>query len=398
MSRRVAVLGLIGLLAFVLLWDEQPTSAPLLSEPTAAPTLPPTAAPASPTPALPDTATSLPLITHVIQAGDTPFRIAQQYGVPVDALMRANGITDPTRLRVGDVLVITDNPALAAVLPTLVAALPPPVNASPTPDRSILEPLPLAQTAINGVPFDQIVSLPEGVQQHIRAIYAQGQALGNNPRAFSKLGDSTIEYPYFLARFDEGPYNLGTYAYLQPVINYFSGSFARQSVAIRRGLHTWSVLDPMWSPKPACQPGEHMLACEFRLNRPSLLFIRLGSNDAGIPDRTTENFEDIVRYAIDNGVIPIIGTKADRHEGASDINNTIMRQVAAEYQIPLMDYDRVAQTVPGRGLDQDSVHMTTFYAHDYTQPVAFQRGHGLHNLTALVTLDLIWRALNADGG
>ncbi len=30
--------------------------------------------------------------------------------------------------------------------------------------------------------------------------------------------------------------------------------------------------------------------------------------------------------------------------------------------------------------------MTTFYAHDYTLPEAFQRGHSAHNLTALIVL------------
>ena len=73
-----------------------------------------------------------------------------------------------------------------------------------------------------------------------------------------------------------------------------------------------------------------------------------------------------------------------------------MRRVAADYQIPLMDFDQVALTIPGRGLTTDNVHMTTFYAHDYRQPEAFQRGHGLHNLTALVTLDLLWRVIR-DG-
>lgn len=253
------------------------------------------------------------------------------------------------------------------------------------------QPLPFGPTTINGVTYDAFVSLPGDVQQRIREIYAYGQSIGNNPRAFSKLGDSTIEYPHFLARFDEGEYNLGDYAYLQPVIDYYAGSFGHRSIAIRRGLHTWSVLDPMWAGGP-CNPGENMLACEIRVHRPSILFIRLGSNDAGVPQSTERNFREIVDFVISSGVIPVIGTKADRHEG-SNINNDIMRRVAAEYHVPLMDFDQVALTLPGRGLGGDSVHMTTFYAHDYRQPEAFQRGHSLHNLTALVTLDLIWRVL-----
>ena len=237
--------------------------------------------------------------------------------------------------------------------------------------------------------------MPPNVRQHVHAIFAQGQALGNNPRAFSRLGDSTIEHPYFLARFDTGPYNLGGYAYLQQVIDYYAGSFNYAGVAVRRGLHTWSVLDSMWAPKPTCGPGEHMLACEFRIHRPSVLFIRLGSNDVGIPDSTTRNFREIVEFTINSGVIPILGTKADRHDGPNNTNNNIIRQVAADYAVPLWDYDLIAGTIPGRGLDIDGVHMTTFFAHDYTSPVALTRGHGVHNLTALMALDTIWRELNS---
>ena len=89
-------------------------------------------------------------------------------------------------------------------------------------------------------------------------------------------------------------------------------------------------------------------------------------------------------------MIPIIGTKADRGEG-NDENNNILRQIAADYDLLLWDYDIVAGSLPGRGLDVDNVHMTTFYAHDYTLPEAFQRGHAMHNLTALMVLDTIWK-------
>ncbi|NTU62474.1 MAG: hypothetical protein HGB05_03525 [Chloroflexi bacterium] len=54
---------------------------------------------------------------------------------------------------------------------------------------------------------------------------------------------------------------------------------------------------------------------------------------------------------------------------------------------------RVSETLPGRGLGPDGVHMTGFYQHDYTLPQAFQRGHGMQNLTALIVLDKIWRVL-----
>ncbi len=137
-----------------------------------------------------------------------------------------------------------------------------------------------------------------------------------------------------------------------------------------------------------CTANETVIACEYRLHNPSIALIRLGANDVGAPTLYDENMRQIVQFSIDNGVIPVLGTKADRHE-ASNQNNDILRQIAADYQIPLWEFDPVAATLPGRGLDVDGVHMNTFYAHDYTQPEAFQRGHAMNNLTALMVLDAI---------
>jgi LysM repeat protein len=48
---------------------------------------------------------------HVVEGGDTLNRIAQRYGVTVEAIMQANGFTDRNRiLRIGERLVIPDAP------------------------------------------------------------------------------------------------------------------------------------------------------------------------------------------------------------------------------------------------------------------------------------------------
>lgn len=245
---------------------------------------------------------------------------------------------------------------------------------------------------INGISIDALVMIPDAAT--IRTIYAAGQALGRDPHSFSKVGDSTIENPHFMTRFDQpGSYNLGPYGYLQPMIDFYQGSFGRQGMAVHRGLHTWSVLDPMWADPLNCLPGENMLVCEIRQHNPSVVFIRLGSNDVGIPDSVDRNLRQIVELCIENGVIPIMGTKADRHEGQGNVNNNIIRQIAADYQVPLWDFDLVAGTLPGRGMANDGVHLTTFYAHDYTLAEAFTRGYPVHNLTALIILDRVWRTV-----
>ncbi len=346
---------------------------------------------------------------HTVQNGETLYRIAQTYGITTEALAAANQLADPSLVYVGQTLHIpqSESQSIAIVVPTTEA--PPPTEPAPLPTETLNLPAPtlLPPTTIpatvtypplpgvlNGVPVEAFVILPDAVRENIREIYARGQALGQNPHAFTKVGDSIIEHPYFLGRFDGQEYNLGEFGDLQQVITYFNGSFGRPSVAVRRGLHSWSVLDPMWADKSLCQPGESVMACELRLSRASIVFIRLGTNDVGIPNEFDKNMREIVEFAITSGVIPVLGTKADRYEG-SDINNTILRQITADYQVPLWDFDLIAQTIPGKGLEVDGIHLTTYYAHDYTSPEAYRRGHGVHNLSALLMLDRIWREVTS---
>lgn len=359
--------------------------------------------PITPPPALLTPAPTLLLpsptpISHIVQAGEELLDIARRYGVTAAAIVALNNLGNMDHLIPGQPLTIpalptpvqptptvTPNPAFAGAIRTAVDN--PADVAAPA-----VTALPAGPLAVSGVPVDLFMPLSTEVRQHVREIYAQGQALGNNPRAFAKIGDSTIANPFFLAAFDTGPYTLGDYAYLQPVIDYFAGSYARESVAVRVGLHSWSVFDPQWSDPAVCAPGETVIACEFRLHRPSFVLIRLGSNDAGVPELFEDNMRQIIAVALDSGVIPILGTKADRHEDPNNANNDMLRRIAAEYQIPLWDFDLIAGTIPGRGLDVDQVHMTFFAAHDYTSPLAFQHGHSVHNLTALIVLDRVWRA------
>ena len=261
-------------------------------------------------------------------------------------------------------------------------------NATPTPT-------PPPPDNVNGIKLDQFVIMPPAVQANVKQIFAKGQQLGNNARHFSKVGDSIIEQPHYMVRFDTPYYNLGQYAYLQDVLNNYRGSYGRDSLSVRRGLHSWSWNNPTWADKD--QPDEGPVACEYRVNKPSVSFIVLGSNDVGVPGYFRQSMEDLVQYTIDQGVIPIIVTKADRHEGNSNINNTILKETAAKFNVPLLDFDAVAGTMPNRGVDpQDGTHLTFYYAHDYTQPVAFTKGHAVHDLTSVIMLDKLWRLLGLN--
>lgn len=257
-------------------------------------------------------------------------------------------------------------------------------TAAPPPDR------------VNDLPIAAFVVMDSAVIEHMREIFAHGRSLGRSPQAFSKAGDSTIESPYFLGRFDSSPYNLGAYKYLHDVIDHFKGSFGRKSLAVRVGQHSWTLLNPAWADKKACEANESPLACEFRVNNPSVVLLRLGANDAGVPKLFDKKMREVVEYAIEQGVIPVLSTKPDRRAGTEQIN-AIVRQIAADNKIPVWDFAKVAETLPGRGLGPDGVHLTGFYQHDYTLPQAFQLGHGAQNLTALIMVDEIWRVLEQPG-
>lgn len=248
---------------------------------------------------------------------------------------------------------------------------------------------------INGVPNESIFVMSAAARRRVLEIFAAGQELGRNPRAFSKVGDSTIQLPYFLGRFDGDDYALGDYAYLQDTIDYYAGSFARDGQAVRKGFHSWTVFNPTWADKAACEPNEGPLPCEFRVHNPAVLLIRLGANDVIPAGAFEKDLRAILDYSIENGVIPVLGTKPDRNEG-SDQNNAVIRKLADEYTLPLWDFDALADTLPDRGLGSDKVHLTSFPPHDYTQPQAFERGHPVHNLSALITLDKIRRVTTGE--
>lgn len=280
---------------------------------------------------------------------------------------------------------------------TPTTTLSPTVKNTPTTPPELLTPTGVAGTFkagyLNGIPEEEIIVMTPEVIANVQAIYARGQLLGRNGQAFSKLGDSLIATPSFLTQFDTGNYDLGPYADLQPAIDFFAGSFERYGVALRPGLHAWGVFDPLWANKDWCQANEDLLACEIRLNNPSVLLILLGTNDAGNPPGFDYNMRKVIDYTIEKGIVPVIVTKADRFEGPDNVNNEILRQIAADYQVPLWDFDLVAGTLPNRGLADDQVHLSVFPENDYNLPAAYQTGHGIHNLTGLMMLEEIRQAI-----
>ncbi|MBN1286990.1 MAG: SH3 domain-containing protein [Anaerolineae bacterium] len=223
-----------------------------------------------------------------------------------------------------------------------------------------------------------------------REIYLSGLAMGRNPRAFSKFGDCNSRTVFFLSQFDRGQYNLGPYQHLQPTIDHFAGSFARESMTVWGGGTSWMVFDSLWANTAYCGPDETPVACEFRLHNPGFAVIGFGTKEMGHTQLFTESLRALVEYAINAGVVPILSTKADSLEGEGQYNNDIIRQVAAEYGVPLLEWGKIAAALPGDGLWEDGHHLGWFPPY-YNDSRAYYTGHSARNLAVLITLDAVWR-------
>ena len=314
-------------------------------------------------------ATEKPLFRHTIRDGETLTDIAERYAVPVAAIIAANELENPDLLLAGQQLII------------------PGVEADPE-----VQPMgpPQAPAQLGGLPLNEIVVIPPEYGGRLASIYLAGSLDGRNPRAYSKLGDSTIENPHFMAPFGGDLYDLGPYAYLQPTVDYYAGSHQRQGAAVQRGLNSYGLFSPIWADPEFCEEGEGPLECELRLHQPSVVLVYLGSNDLEDPAGFEANLGRAVEILIEAGVIPILGTKAASGAEMRALNE-IVRRTAQEYQLPLWDFARLAETLPNHGLREDGIHLTYFVPPDLSAPEGLESGYGLLNLSALMALESLRR-------
>lgn len=306
-----------------------------------------------------------------------------------------------------------DSPAIQATLPpsatpppaagrgdtaTETPALPAGASATPedtsTPTSASHTPAALATLTALAQSDDAWKSLPivPVVSSRVVEIYQLGLSLGNDPQAFSKIGDCGSTPAWFLGDFDRGPkyYRLGEHEYLMPVIEAFQGSYGRTSLAAKAGFNASSVLTPLWANPAECSSNETPLACEVRQQRPMFAFITLGSNDIWRPEVFEPQMREIIETLLEDGVVPIVSTKADDLEGDGSLNATLAR-LAVEYEIPLWNYWLAVQSLPNQGLQEDGVHIT-WAPNRFDDAQAMEKGWPVRNLTALQVLDVVWRA------
>src|SRR3990170_5401191 len=101
------IVSAVTIILVMAIWGR--VSAP--AEPTATPTLDALALIARAVPTATATIPPSPTpVTYTVEPGDTLFSIALELEIPVEALMAANGLTDPGKLAVGQVLLESVSP------------------------------------------------------------------------------------------------------------------------------------------------------------------------------------------------------------------------------------------------------------------------------------------------
>lgn len=290
-------------------------------------------------------------------------------------------------------------PVLGADAPVSAPGASAPVEAAPV-EAAPVESAPASQDII------------ANITPTARQIFERGLALGNRANVFSKVGDSITFDTHFLNPIGWGQYQLRGYASLQPVIDHFmsgaartSNSFANTSVAVNGGWTTNEILAP--SNAEPCLPGESRLVCEYRVNKPALALIMIGTNDVALMDANTyrSNLNTIVQTSIDMGVIPVISTLPRRsgYDASITAFNQVIEETAAAYGIPLWRYGAAMESLPSWGLSPDGIHPSfppgthpeDFPAAADFTPDNLTYGYTLRNLTALQVLDAVWRGVMA---
>jgi hypothetical protein len=256
----------------------------------------------------------------------------------------------------------------------LEPTIPPTLTPTPLPEALTLDPLKWKTWPVIPV-----------VTKHAREIYLLGQSLGNDPHSFSVFGDCQSEPNVFMGIYETDPAEkVALPPDLQQTVSWFRGSFTRTSPTVRGGTSTGALLWPQWHEnKFTCTIYESPLQCELRIHKPSFVIIQVGTH---YENRNEGYMRTILDQLIKAGVVPILATKADDRE-LDDHVNSQYAQLAVELNLPFWNFWAAVDGLPNRGLytRSDATYQGDLYLTD--------QAAGFHRLSALQTLDAVWRAV-----
>ena len=219
--------------------------------------------------------------------------------------------------------------------------------------------------------------------ENIREIYQKGLTLGNDPNAFSIFGDCQSRPEEFFGVFETDPLLVESLSLeLRETVEHFNGSFNRESPTSQDGTTPGALLWDQWHRGQfGCTFAETPVDCELRIHRPSFVIIQIGTH---FESRNTEYLRKIITQLINEGVVPILATKADNRE-LDDRVNRDMAMLADEFNLPLWNFWASLEDLPNRGLyvmdgreEQGAVYLN-------------EEAQEIHRMTGLEALNIIWR-------
>lgn len=181
------------------------------------------------------------------------------------------------------------------------------------------------------------------VVANLRSIHERNRGDDN---AFIKVGDSITFSTDFLRCLARTPVT-GTHAPLEETRRFFTAaSWSRQSTASKVGWHTNEPL--RGSPAPVDVEIDRM--------QPAFAVVMLGTNDtyAGSEPSYRRNLQALVNHLTGRGIVPILSTIPPRAQASANAvvprMNAVVRRVAAESKVPLVDFNLALSNVPRYGL------------------------------------------------
>lgn len=234
----------------------------------------------------------------------------------------------------------------------------------------------------------------------LTGIYHRGIQHGNRAGVFVKAGDSITMPPHYLIAVGDGATHYGEFGYLSSVVEEYRKTETRPGLnsfnagsAAARGFFSYNLISGIANERFGC--GETPpLQCEYDQVHPSLSIIMIGTNDAYFftPLDTYETaIRQIIELTLARDIIPVISTIPPMHAAGRDPQpyNAIILRLAAEYEIPWMDFYSLMVTLPNEGLSGDGVHPSIpadgSSTADFT-PYGLESGYNNRNVLTLYVL------------
>ena len=222
----------------------------------------------------------------------------------------------------------------------------------------------------------------------LQDIYQLGLTLGNDPHAFSIFGDCQSRPDEFFGVYETDAALVASLSpELQETVANFTGSFNRESPTSQDGTTPGALLWDQWHRgEYGCTFAETPVDCELRIHRPSFVIIQIGTH---FESRNTEYLRKIITQLINEGIVPILATKADNRE-LDDRVNRDMALLADEFNVPLWNFWASLSDLPARGLyvmkgreEQGMVYLN-------------KEAQAIHRMTGLEALDIVWRVATGN--